>query len=322
MLKSFPVIQQHHVNIVLFFLGIQECLRKFKNSQQKEYLNTVNLLPFLDRYNRTKSYGKENEFFVELSILSQESVDRNWENHEKGFHLEQVFAPKQNINIKDILKEDVPLTVVSGIAGIGKSTLVKQIVGGCTRGKIWKEFGRFSSSLIVIPVRCRDLNTLRIDETTDMFEVICKLHPDLSSLKKTDFQEIRQRTVLLLDGIDELIDVESVISRNNDIKPTAKLLRDTLANNNACCQWRVVFGRPKTSWMIQNLISEDLQQDFFSVEVCGFDSKNVKLYIKKAFVKDTSKIKKLLMKIEISQTLRAMSTVPAYLSSIPHIDDR
>jgi Predicted NTPase (NACHT family) len=277
-------------------------------------LETVNLLPFHDSYDCVELFGRENELFVKLAILSQEVVNRDWKIHDRRYQFKQLSAAKKNIDMKDILCDDVPLTVVSGIAGIGKSTLVKQIIGGWLREEIWNHFGNFSSSLIVIPVRCRDLNNKKIDEETDILDIICDLHPNLAKLEKTDFQEIGGRTVLLLDGIDELIDVESIAS--NNIKPTAKLLKDILINNKTFCQWRVLLGRPQTSRIIKNVIVGDLKQNFTGVEICGFDKENARLYIEKFFDKDQVKVKQLLMKIEISQTLSAMSTVPAYLWSI------
>jgi len=202
-------------------------------------LGSVNLLPFSDEYDRAQSFEKENKLFVKLAILSQQSVDRDWKNHERQFHIEQMFAPKKTIDMVDILVEDVPLTVVSGIAGIGKSTLVKQIIGSWSNGEVWNRFGEFASPLVVIPVRCRDLNNENIKEDTEILDIIRKLHPDLAAMENTDFQQIRKRIVFLLDGIDELIDVKSITEEN--IKPTAKLLKDILTNNKAFCHWRVKF---------------------------------------------------------------------------------
>lgn len=276
---------------------------EFSKTQQNNCVEAFTL-PFLDAHGRTITYENEKKLFVKLS--SQLLVDGNQELNQD--ELEQLFATTFDINMEEIISEDITLTVVSGIAGIGKSTLVKQLMNAWSNGEIW------GSSLLVIPISCCDLNKGTITEETTILDIIRKLHPDLDKLTSMDFQEIGGRTVILIDSVDELTNVKSIASA--EITPCVQILMDLLDGRKTFFKWRVLFGRPHTSRIIQNVITGHLKQKFTSVEICGFDEQNLKMYIRNLFNNNPERAEMLERKIQVSKTLSAMLNVPSYLWAI------
>ena len=154
-----------------------------------------------------------------------------------------------------------------------------------------------------------------IRDSTQLIDVIKTLFPDLKGLTSEDFRTIRKQTLLLLDGIDEFKDIESI--KNTDVKPHVKLIKnDILDPNKAISAYRIVVGRPEICRTFHRLLSGEFRIQFASVEVCGFDNENVDLYIDQFFPNDNRKVEELKNKMELSATLRAMSTVPVYLWAI------
>jgi len=247
---------------------------------------------------------------VKLAISNQETIEKNWQNPERDFHIEQHFSVKQEIKIEDILSKH-DLTIVSGIAGIGKSTLVQQIMGAWSQGEIWNNAPNI---LLAISLRCRDLNIFCIKEDTELIKIIKKFNSDLEELSADDFKLILNRTLLILDGVDEFKDIETI--RDDNVAPHVKLIKDALNPNTTICKYRIILGRPIISPEVQNVMIRQYETQFTSIEVCGFDEDNVNLYIEEVLSDKKEEVAELKKKIEESLTLRAMSTVPVFLWSI------
>ena len=97
-------------------------------------------------------------------------------------------------------------------------------MGAWSQEKIWKHDKGFPNILLAIPIRCRDLNRQEITKDTQLIDVIKTLFPDLKGLTSEDFHTIRKQTLLLLDGIDEFKDIESI--KNTDVQPHIRLIKN------------------------------------------------------------------------------------------------
>ena len=275
-------------------LGIQQGLSEFRKTQQKNCVEAL-ALPFPYIHGKTKAC--ENKLYVK--VLLRRSANDNLE-------LDQHFVT--NMNMEELISEDTSLTVVSGMAGIGKSTLVMQLMNAWLKGEIWK-------GLQVIPLRCCDLNNQTITEEMTILDLIRILHPDLGQLALMDFQEIAERTVLLVDGIEEFISIKTIAS--NEVEPSVKILMDLLDDLQVSCKWRVLLGRPFASRIIQNvIINRHSKQRFTSVIVYGFDETIARVHIRNLFNNKPEIGEMLETKIQSSETLSKMLNMPAYLWSI------
>ena len=166
------------------------------------------------------------DLYVTLAILLGEKVDEKFEDSDRAYHMEQFKKLKSEIEMEDILLHDDRRVVISGIAGIRKSTLSNKVISEWSKGKLFNGKGKSPHVTLLIPIRCRKLNDMTVTSETEIIDVIHKLNPKLKNLNKEAFEEIRKSTVVLVDGIDELISIDS-ISSDEKRRPCQTFVRNS-----------------------------------------------------------------------------------------------
>ena len=279
--------------------------------------------------------------FVDLAILEGNDVDDKWTQSDREYHLRQVYVSKKSIEIEDIFTSADKFVIVSGIAGIGKSTLVDTIILRWANGDLLNGKQNMPNIKLLLPFKCSNLNT-SVKFSESYKGVLRKEFPILfehASLE--DLQEIRENILILVDGIDELQSVDGlfpstksqtsgigdrfydVIQRTSymlfgqrtdyQISPSALFIGDIV--NPIKCRFNgqkvLLAGRPAVCRKFKSWLQPHVP--IKKVEVCGFNEANVKVYVEKAFQADTLLQERVLLKIYESENLQLMARIPIYL---------
>ena len=270
---------------------MREALKKF-------YLKTFEKMDEIVHNKKNPTRVELLNKFVELTVVDAEEVEKDTVNIPEL----KLFLQKQK-NYKPIefneVFNDLTLLLISGIAGIGKTWLLRKCLLDWASGSLWK------NEDLVLHLECRKLN--QYETISDINEVIqvfykdifkgCNVYKDFSIL-------------FVIDGLDEFAYLDELV--NHDWPNPSKYsivdaLADALNIEKHKC---VVAGRVGAISLYKDKLTEGIEK--LNIQIMGFNENGVNEYVEKTNYKKEA-IKHVL---KSSYIARAMAPVPFYLSAM------
>ncbi|XP_057309570.1 NACHT, LRR and PYD domains-containing protein 13-like [Hydractinia symbiolongicarpus] len=220
---------------------------------------------------------------------------------------------KEKIEMKDIVKESDGCVLIRGIAGIGKTSLIDQLVFQWADGKMLNDFD------FVFKFTCRQINT--ITNTSTWEELVKRFFPNVYQDFFNELLENSRRVLIIVDGIDEFRYLDDIkeIAAGNPMHELGSIMHDIILESSSLLPNSkvLVCGRPQACDIIKNLFLTSQQPKL--IEVSGFDENSIGIYVKKFFENNTEKIKSLQVSLNEISNLKAMAHIPVYLHTICNV---
>ncbi|XP_065646210.1 NACHT, LRR and PYD domains-containing protein 12-like [Hydra vulgaris] len=233
--------------------------------------------------------------FVDLCIVdavnTQMDIVFNFER--KNFLVKQMnYKP---IPYNEIFMKEKSVILISGVAGIGKTWLLRKCLLDWSNNLIWK------SVELVFYLECRRLN--QYPNISNINELLNVFYKDIIN----DFKISNHPALFIIDGLDEFKYLNELINRSSSCNyPIVNALIE-IQNYKY-----VVAGRVYAIDQYQSISTEHSNK--LTVQIMGFNQKGILNYIenkvkeeKKDVVKET---------LNSSPIAKAMASVPFYLCSM------
>eukprot|EP00111_Clytia_hemisphaerica_P021123 TCONS_00062222-protein len=255
-------------------------------------------------------YVMREDVYIDLVVLPSSTVDKEWSNSDRDALVEQQKLVKSTVekDIKTILLPSDEVVFIRGVAGIGKSTLLDMFTLKWAKNEISNGID------FVFKFTCRELNN--VSTNFNNLEQLFKLKfPDVMQvITFKNLMEISERVLIVVDGIDELRDLYEV--RNDTVSNGNRISNKVFELLNPKTGWllhhkSIVCGRPRATEFIKKQLPPSSKRK--TVEVCGFDDKNIEKYIQNFFRDKKEKAVSVQTIIESSYDLRIMARVPVFL---------
>ncbi|XP_040491358.1 NLR family CARD domain-containing protein 3 isoform X2 [Ursus maritimus] len=208
--------------------------------------------------------------------------------------LERLFLPLSRVSIPP------RISITIGVAGVGKTTLVRNFVHLWARGQVGKDFS------LLLPLTFRDLNTY---EKLSADRLIRSVFPHIgeSGLAAAALPKI----LLILDGLDECktpLDFSNTVACTD---PKKEIQVDHLITNiirgNLFPEVSVwVTSRPGVAGQIPGGLVDRM------TEIRGFNEEEIKVCLEEMFPEDHTLSDWVLRQVQADRALYLMCTVPAF----------
>ena len=239
--------------------------------------------------------------FIELTVVDAYEVEKDTVTiAEREIFLRKQMTYKP-IEFNEVFSKELPLLLISGIAGIGKTWLLKKCLLGWARGTLWETVD------FVVHIECRKLNN-------NQFQNIGNINELLNVYYKGIFKECdvcKHFSILfVIDGLDEFVYLDELLNpkpRNPSKQPIVNALADALNIQKQKC---VVAGRVGVIYRYKDRVTEC--SDKLTIQIMGFNDKGIDEYIEKVGNKKET-IKSVLKECYYA---KAMASVPFYLSAM------
>ncbi|NWR12390.1 NLRC3 protein, partial [Paradoxornis webbianus] len=226
----------------------------------------------------------------EHDILQVETT-KGLPNVSKSIPLEKLFQPLSKVSIPP------RISVTIGVAGVGKSTLVKLFVRSWAKGEINRDI------LSVLPLTFRELNT---HEKLSAERLVSSAFPHL-----TEPGCISARTLLILDGLDEF---KTPLDFSNTVvctDPKKEIQVDNLITNiirgnllQEASVW--VTSRPAAARQIPSGLVDRM------TEIRGFGDAEMKDFLDQMFLDNRDLSSQVLQHIRANRSLHVLCTIPGF----------
>ncbi|XP_065646037.1 uncharacterized protein LOC105848542 isoform X4 [Hydra vulgaris] len=266
---------------------------------RKEFINDATVLLkefYIQTYNETDEfqpplYANENvdstNKFIDLSIA-------------EGINFEKRINYKQ-ISYNEVFMKEKSLLLVSGIAGIGKSCLLRKCLIDWSTNLIWKKVD------FVFYFECRLLNNYQL--ISNINELLVIFYKDFVKFVDINIHSI----IFIIDGLDEFKYFDDLINYSSLSQyPIVKVL--SKIHNYKC----VIAGRVYAIDQYRNVCQMfKMLNNKLTIQIMGFNQNGINSYIEKNTVVKNEILKTFLK--ELSPAANAMTSIPFYLSSIGKI---
>uniref|UniRef100_A0A2K5R4S5 NLR family CARD domain containing 3 n=2 Tax=Cebus imitator TaxID=2715852 RepID=A0A2K5R4S5_CEBIM len=208
--------------------------------------------------------------------------------------LDRLFLPLSRVSVPP------RVSITIGVAGMGKTTLVRHFVRLWACGQVGKDFS------LVLPLTFRDLNT---------HEKLCA-----DRLVRSIFPHVREpslavaapaRALLILDGLDECrtpLDFSNTVACTDPRKeiPVDHLITNIIRGNlfPEVSVW--ITSRPSASGQIPGGLVDRMTQ------IRGFSEQEIKVCLEQMFPEDQALLDWVLSQVQADRALYLMCTVPAF----------
>ncbi|XP_065671120.1 NLR type 1 isoform X1 [Hydra vulgaris] len=275
------------------------------NALKKFYLETYNTIeeiqPQLNKPYQVNFLDK----FVDLYVVDEVEVQKDAINIAE---LDQ-FLKKQmsyaSILFKKRLKHPFKrsLFLISGIAAIGKTWLLRKILLDWSNGLIWKNID------LVFYLECRHLNLYEhISNINELLDVFYKGILKGCSIPLYLMQS-NLSIMFIIDGLDEFKYFDQLISSMHGSShniPILNVFREIYKYK------AVISGRVNTISQYENVVT--CYKDKLTIRVMGYNENGIRYYLKNNLIKKTKqRVKTILKESSIAKT---MAKVPFFLSCI------
>ena len=203
------------------------------------------------------------------------------------------------IEMPELIEKNKRMTFLTGIAGSGKSVLVKQMTYKWANGELFNEFK------VCITIECRELNYFALNEGSGL-----KTHKMIVEFLKDKFcfyVKDSKDTLFIVDGFDELYDSnesDSIISKLLDLKKS-KYQESKI----------IITGRPHIENMLKKHGGGNMG-GLRKVEILGLSNEQIDEYIHKFASSDENKEAKIKKVKDSSKSSLKLCHVPQFLNSI------
>ncbi|NXE28460.1 NLRC3 protein, partial [Ardeotis kori] len=229
----------------------------------------------------------------EHDILQIEAT-KGLRNVSKSIPLEKLFLPLSRVSIPP------RISVTIGVAGIGKSTLVKLFVYTWAKGEINRDI------IFVLPLTFRELNTY---EKLSAERLICSAFPHITEPNCISAGAVR--TLLILDGLDEF---KTPLDFSNTVvctDPKKEIQVDNLITNiirgnllQEASVW--VTARPTAASQIPGGLVDRM------TEIRGFGAAEMKDFLDQMFLDNRDLSGQVLHHIRANRSLQILCAVPGF----------
>ncbi|XP_065645310.1 NACHT, LRR and PYD domains-containing protein 3-like [Hydra vulgaris] len=271
--------------------------------------DTSEVCTALKNYYR-KNYGKINEVrpplkvpanvdlinsFVDLCIVdavnTQMDIVFNFER--KNFFEKQMnYKP---IPYNEIFMEEKSVILISGVAGIGKTWLLRKCLLDWSNDLIWRNVE------LVFYLECRKLN--QYQNISNINELLNVFYKDIIN----DFKISNHPALFIIDGLDEFKFLNELINRSLSCNnPIVNALTEIQKYK------YVVAGRVYAIDQYQSISTE--HRNKLTIQIMGFNQKGIHNYIEKKVSDEKKDVVK--ETLNSSPIAKAMASVPFYLCSM------
>ncbi|XP_075420480.1 NLR family CARD domain-containing protein 3 [Tenrec ecaudatus] len=192
------------------------------------------------------------------------------------------------------------VSITVGVAGMGKSTLVRHFVHLWARGQLAKDFS------LVLPLTFRELNA---HEKLSAYRLVCSAFPHFGDPSLA--VEAPARTLLILDGLDESktpLDFSNSAAYTDPRKeiPVDSLITNIIRGNlfPGVSVW--VTSRPNSAGQIPGGLVDRM------TEIRGFNQEEIEACLGQMFPEDQGLAGWVLAQVQAHRALYLMCTVPAF----------
>ena len=238
--------------------------------------------------------------FVELTVVDAKDAERDYVHiAEREFFLRRQMSYKP-IKYYEVFSKEQPLLLISGIAGIGKTWLLRKCLLDWANGNIWRDVD------LVLLLECRKLNQYQnIDNINELLKVF---YEDMFK----EWNVCKHFSILfVIDGLDEFAYLDELINHNprNPSKQfnIVNVLADALDVQKHKC---VVAGRVEAIFQYKSKVREC--KDKLTIQIMGFNDNGINEYVERVG-EGKEAIKNVL---KSSYIAKAMASVPFYLSAM------
>nr|XP_047133918.1 NACHT, LRR and PYD domains-containing protein 1 homolog [Hydra vulgaris]XP_047133919.1 NACHT, LRR and PYD domains-containing protein 1 homolog [Hydra vulgaris]XP_047133920.1 NACHT, LRR and PYD domains-containing protein 1 homolog [Hydra vulgaris]XP_047133921.1 NACHT, LRR and PYD domains-containing protein 1 homolog [Hydra vulgaris]XP_047133922.1 NACHT, LRR and PYD domains-containing protein 1 homolog [Hydra vulgaris]XP_047133923.1 NACHT, LRR and PYD domains-containing protein 1 homolog [Hyd len=230
--------------------------------------------------------------FVDLCIVDAVNAQTDAVLSERKEFLQKQlrYTP---IPYSEIFMKDKSVTIISGIAGIGKTWLLRKCLLDWSNGLIWKNFK------LVFYLECRRLN--QYQNIFNIHELLNVFYKDIIN----DFDISTHSTLFIIDGLDEFKYLNELINCSSSCNyPIVNVLKEIRKYK------YVVAGRVYAIDQYQSISTEDC--DKINIQIMGFNEDGINNYIENNVLEEKKDVVKATLKE--SAIAKSMSSVPFYLS--------
>ena len=115
--------------IWFLFLDLQCIITDIKEKLQKKFLESNFLKPFLGLTGQIAFDQKTIvETYIDIAVITDSEVDKKYINSDRDYQMRILLSNKTKIELQNIVTDQDQFILISGVPGIGKSTLVKKII--------------------------------------------------------------------------------------------------------------------------------------------------------------------------------------------------
>ncbi|XP_065643439.1 NACHT, LRR and PYD domains-containing protein 3 isoform X3 [Hydra vulgaris] len=233
--------------------------------------------------------------FVDLCIVDavNTQIDAVLSVERKKFLEKQMsYTP---LSYSEIFMKENSVILISGIAGIGKTWLLRKCLLDWSNGLIWKDVE------LVFYLECRMLNEYQ--NLSNINELLSVSYKDIVN----DFNISSHTALFIIDGLDEFKYFHELL--NPILKcnyPIVNALAETQKYKH------VVAGRVYAIDQYQSIYAE--HSDKLTIQIMGFNEDGINNYIENHVVEKKREVVKATLRE--SPIAKAMASVPFYLSSM------
>nr|XP_047131228.1 NACHT, LRR and PYD domains-containing protein 14-like isoform X3 [Hydra vulgaris] len=284
--NPLDVASRVHVN-----KDISEVCTALKNYYLKYYGKINELQPLL----KTPANVDLIQKFVDLCIVDAHNaqMDVVCRVERKQFLEKQMsYTP---IPYSEIFMNEKSVILISGIAGIGKTWLLRKCLLDWSNNLIWNNVE------LVFYLECRRLN--QYQNVSNINELLNVFYKDILN----DFDISKHTTLFIIDGLDEFKYLNELLNPNLSSNfPIVNALAEIQSYKH------VVAGRVYAIDKCQNIYTEHI--DKLTIQIMGFNQDGVENYVENHVIEEKKEVVKATLKE--SPIAKVMATVPFYLSSM------
>ncbi|XP_047131591.1 NACHT, LRR and PYD domains-containing protein 3 [Hydra vulgaris] len=232
--------------------------------------------------------------FIDLCIVDavNAQIDAYFSVERKEFLEKQIrYTP---IPYSDIFMKEKPVILISGIAGIGKTWLLRKCLLDWSNDLIWKNVE------LVFYLECRILNSYA--NISNINELLNIFYKDIVN----DFKFSSHTALFIIDGLDEFKYFNELLNPSLTSTLIVKVLREIQKYKH------VIAGRVYAIDQYQSISTE--HSDKLTIQVMGFNENGINNYVENHVIEEKKEFVKTTLKE--SSIAKAMASVPFYLSSM------
>ena len=257
------------------------------------------------------------EAYVDLAIIEAKEIDHDWSKGDRDFFMKTTHFERTSIKLEEILSKSDEFVVVRGIAGIGKTSMVDSYVLKWAQGEFLNGKDNSQQIDILFKLTSRNVNTFsNIFTAEDLLRA--EYAKVIKDIEFEDLEDISHRILILIDGVDQL---QSLHELNNilmttkvqtEIAPLVKCVYELIDthSNTLTGHKTIIAARPEASQIIDAVFKGKIKIKM--VEVCGFNSNSVNVYVDNYFGDEQHLAETVKNKINESENLSVMASIPVY----------
>ena len=252
------------------------------------------------------------EAYVELAIIEAQLMDEDWSEGDRDYHMKTKHFERTSITFEDIFSRQDEFVIVRGIAGIGKTSMLDSYVLKWAKHEILNGKNNSHQIDFLFKLTCRNINTFTNISTAEQL-LRTEYENVLKDVDLEDLEDVSHRILILIDGADELQSLHQI--SNAETRQESGLVNSVyelidIRSNFLTAHKTIIAARPEACQIIDETFKTTVKIKM--IEVCGFNPSSVCMYVDNYFGNNivTGQIVK--QKIEESENLTVMASIPVY----------